>query len=76
MSSISPVGAAGLTAAGQRFERAATEAISAAGGGEGDAPKAVVETLEARAQWTASLGIIRASDEMIRELLTLNAQQR
>lgn len=63
--------ASGMAAATARFERGAQSIAQ----GEGDVAEAIVDTIQAKAQFRASAALVRVSDEMMADLLETQRDQ-
>nr|AQQ75080.1 hypothetical protein [uncultured bacterium] len=67
-----PHAAEALTSASGRFEHASVRLLEAASGaGDGDVATSLVDLAQAKAQFAAGLGLLRFSDEMLRELIEM-----
>lgn len=68
--SIALLGAAGMANAAQRFEKAADKILR--GGGDADG---MVGMIEAKTQFRASAALVRVSDAMLADLLSIQQER-
>lgn len=69
--SIAPAATLAITNALSRFDRASEKLVDATSGGDEDAAEAIVEQIEAKAQFSAGVSTVRIADAMMVELLKL-----
>jgi len=66
--------ASGLNSAVNRFNRASTQLLDATSGDDkADAPSAIADMVESKAQFGASLATVRMADEMMKALLDITS---